>query len=109
MRFFILFRRLRAIIPMMKDKSVAWWKKAIIIAAVIYLVLPADLIPPIIPVFGFLDDVLIWAAILYFMGSELDKYMPQRNTSGKARKYKYKDTDVHEVSYSVSEEEEKDE
>ena len=104
-----LLRRIKYIIPMMKDKSVAWWKKAIIIAGVVYLVLPVDLIPPIIPVFGWLDDVIVWVAILYFMGSELDKYAPDYGPPTGKQKYDYKDTDVHEVNFSVSEEEESNE
>ena len=107
MRIMILLRRIRGIIPFMKDRSVKWWKKAIIIAALIYLVLPVDLIPPLIPVFGWLDDILIWAAILYFMGKELDKYVPGAKSSEK--KYRYKDTEVQEVQFTVSEEEEANE
>lgn len=97
----ILLRRIRGIIPMMKDKAVPWWKKAILIAAVIYLILPVDLIPPLIPVFGWFDDIIIWIAILYFMRTELDAHIPGRKTAGKDAKYNYDKEDVHEAHYSV--------
>ena len=104
MRILALFSRIKGIIPMFRDKEVKWWKKALIIAAIIYLVLPVDLIPPLVPVFGWLDDVLIWVALLYFMGQDLDKYVVQG--SGNAKKYKYKDSDVTEAEFTVNEEEE---
>ena len=102
MRIMALLARIKGIIPMLKDKEVAWWKKAILIAGFIYLLLPVDLIPPLVPVFGWLDDVLIWVAILYFMGKELDRYVPSRTGSNK--KYRYKDSDVTEADFTVHDE-----
>lgn len=102
MRIAALFSRIKGIIPMLKDKEVAWWKKAILIAGVIYLILPVDLIPPLVPVFGWLDDFLIWIAILYFMGKELDRYVPER--SGSRKKYRYNNSDVTEARFTVEEE-----
>ena len=99
MRIAALFSRIKGIIPMLKDKEVAWWKKAILILGFIYLILPVDLIPPLVPVFGWLDDFLIWVAILYFMGKELDRYVPERACSNK--KYRYKDSDVTEARFTV--------
>ena len=52
-----MLRRIKGIFPMIKDRKVAWWKKAIIIAALVYLFLPVDVIPPVIPVFGWADDL----------------------------------------------------
>ena len=105
MFFRMLLRRIRGIIPLMKDREVPWWKKAIFIAGVVYLVLPFDLIPPLIPVFGWLDDVALWVAILYFFGPELDRHMPENASQSRNKKYRYKDEDVHEVEYTVNEEE----
>ncbi len=102
---FMLFRRIRAIIPLMKDREVKWWKKAIFIIGIVYLLLPFELIPPLVPLFGWLDDVLLWIAILYFMGPELDRHMPESMARGSNKKYRYKDEDVHEVEFTVNEEE----
>ena len=106
MRILALLGRIKGIIPMFKDKEVKWWKKVLIIAAIIYLVLPVDLIPPIVPVFGWLDDIIIWIALLYFMGPDLDKYVVQK--SGNAKKYNYKDSDVTEAEFTVHDEEEEE-
>ena len=38
--------RLRAIVSMMKDKTVPLRKKALVVFGLIYLLLPVDLIPP---------------------------------------------------------------
>ena len=105
MFFRILLRRIRGIIPLMKDREVKWWKKAIFIVGVVYLLLPFDLIPPLIPVFGWLDDVALWVAILYFFGPELDRHMPENVAKARSKKYRYKDEDVHEVEFTVNEEE----
>ena len=107
MRLAAFFLRIKGIFPMLKDKNVAWWKKAILIAGMIYLVLPVDLIPPLVPVFGWLDDVLVWVAILYFMGKELDRYVPEK--TGGNKKYRYKDSDVTEAEFTVNKEEKEEE
>jgi uncharacterized membrane protein YkvA (DUF1232 family) len=105
--FRLLLRRIRGIIPMIKDKKVAWWKKAILIFGMVYLFLPADLIPPIVPVFGWFDDLAVWVAILYFMRTELDSHIPAAAAPG--GKYDVSNSDVHEAEYTVTEEEDQDE
>ena len=99
----LLLRRIRGIIPMMKDKSVPFWKKAILVAGIVYLLLPVDLIPPLVPVFGWLDDIIIWIAILYFLRTELDSHIPGRKMPSDGEKYNYSGDDVHEVDFSVIE------
>jgi len=108
MFFSKLWGRLKGIGPMIRDKEVPWWKKAVFIIGIVYLLLPVDLIPPLVPVFGWLDDVLLWVAIFYFLGPELDKYA-QAPRTGRRGKYRYKDSDVQEVDFTVTEEEEADE
>ncbi len=68
------WRRIKAIPLFMKDKRVALWKKLLIVLGIVYLVLPMDLIPPIIPVFGFMDDFILWLYLLYYLRDQLDKY-----------------------------------
>ena len=70
----LLLGRLKHIKNLLKDKEVAFWKKALVIFAIFYLFLPLDLIPPLIPVFGFLDDAVLWAGVLYLVWDELGKY-----------------------------------
>ena len=68
-----------------------------------------DVIPPVIPVFGWADDLAVWAALLYFMGDDLDAHIsaPAGYRTGK---YNYNAEDVHEADFTVveGEEEEKD-
>ena len=79
-------------------------EKGCLCSGVVYLLLPFDLIPPLVPVFGWLDDILLWVAILYFLGPELDKYAPETasGTDGRRKKYRYKDGDVQEVDFTIS-------
>ena len=70
----LLLGRLKHIKNLLKDKEVAFWKKVLVVFAIFYLFLPLDLIPPLIPVFGFLDDAVLWTGVLYLVWDELGKY-----------------------------------
>jgi uncharacterized membrane protein YkvA (DUF1232 family) len=58
----------------MKDPLVKWYRKAIVVAALIYFIVPIDTIPDITPLFGYLDDLGVIAALLKYLGSELIPY-----------------------------------
>jgi len=60
----------------MKDPFVKWYRKAIVVAALIYFIVPIDTIPDIIPLFGYLDDLGVITALLKYLGSELIGYYP---------------------------------
>lgn len=103
---YILKKRIFAIKPMMKDPAVSKWKKTLVIVGLIYLILPFDLIPPMIPVFGFLDDFVLWAFILSYLKDELDKYW---DSSPKGQDYasKFKKKNIIDnVEFTVEDEEE---
>ncbi len=82
----LLLARLKNIKNLLKDKSVAFWKKALVIFALVYLFLPLDLIPPLIPVFGFLDDALLWIGVLTLIWEELGKYGDPKDFSKREKK-----------------------
>lgn len=106
MQFFgfrVLIKRIKAIRFMMADKTVKWTKKALIIAGIVYLFLPFDVIPPVIFPFGFIDDIIVWALILWYLSSELDKYWIGEKPKDYSRKYRGK-TVVDDVEYNVDEE-----
>ena len=46
-------------IELLNDDNMKFSTKAIIVAAFAYLILPIDIIPDIVPVFGYLDDIAI--------------------------------------------------
>ena len=103
MQFFgfrVLIKRLKAIRFMMADKTVPLRKKALVIGGIIYLFLPIDLIPPIIFPFGILDDILVWALILWYLSSELDKYWIGEKPKDYSGKYRGKHV-VDDVEYNV--------
>jgi len=103
MQFFgfrVLIKRIKAIRFMMADKTVPLRKKALIVAGILYLFLPIDLIPPILFPFGILDDILVWALILWYLSSELDKYWIGEKPKDYSRKYRGKNV-VDDVEYDV--------
>ena len=61
----------------MKDPLVKWFRKAIVVAALIYFIVPIDTIPDITPLFGYLDDLGVITALLKYLGSELIGYYPE--------------------------------
>ncbi len=103
--FSFIVKRIKTIICMMKDKSVPKRKKALIVAGVIYLLLPIDLIPPIIPILGFLDDFILWLFILNHLREELNKYwVGDDNVKPTTKKYRGKNV-INDVNFEVCEEE----
>jgi uncharacterized membrane protein YkvA (DUF1232 family) len=49
----VLFKRL------LGDPRVEWWRKALLVAVIVYLASPIDLVPDFIPVAGQLDDAVL--------------------------------------------------
>ncbi|MGD8306282.1 MAG: YkvA family protein [Ignavibacteria bacterium] len=58
----------------MADDLVPWYRKAIVVMALVYFISPIDTIPDIAPFFGYLDDMGVIAALLKFLGSELTPF-----------------------------------
>ena len=98
----VLLKRIKAIRFFMKDKSVPWWKKGIIIFGIVYLFLPFDLIPPFIPVLGILDDLALWAVILWYLSKELDKYWYGEKPKDFSKNFGGKNV-VDDVEYEMDE------
>ena len=101
--FRFLLKRIRAIKEMMKDKTVPKRKKALVIFGLIYLVLPVDLIPPVLFPFGFLDDLVLWLFIIWHLSDILDTYWMGEKTEYYSKNFKSKNL-VEDVTYNVEEE-----
>jgi uncharacterized membrane protein YkvA (DUF1232 family) len=56
------------------DSTVGWQRKAVVAGALIYFIVPLDVIPDLAPLFGYMDDLGVIAATLKFLGSELIPY-----------------------------------
>lgn len=100
--FRFLFKRIRAIKEMMKDKTVPKRKKALVIFGLIYLFLPVDIIPPILFPFGFLDDLVLWLFIIWHLSDILDTYWMGEKTEDYSGKFKSKNL-VEDVTFDVDE------
>jgi uncharacterized membrane protein YkvA (DUF1232 family) len=61
----------------MKDPLVKWYRKAIVVAGLIYFIIPIDAVPDITPFFGYLDDLGVITALLKYLGHELIDYYPE--------------------------------
>jgi uncharacterized membrane protein YkvA (DUF1232 family) len=56
------------------DERVQWYRKSIVVGALIYFILPLDLVPDISPLVGYLDDLGVITAVLKYLGHELIPY-----------------------------------
>jgi uncharacterized membrane protein YkvA (DUF1232 family) len=65
---------IKALFYYMKDPYVAWHRKAIVVAGLIYFLVPIDAIPDFSPVVGFLDDLGVITSLLKYLGKELVPY-----------------------------------
>ncbi|BBA33187.1 uncharacterized protein sS8_1225 [Methylocaldum marinum] len=59
-------------------RDIAPWAIAAVAFGLLYLVNPVELIPDLIPVVGYLDDVAVMALILKLVKAELEKYAAWR-------------------------------
>lgn len=57
-----------------RDEQVAWYRKTIVVGALVYFVSPIDTIPDLTPLFGYLDDLGVITALLKYLGSEIIPY-----------------------------------
>lgn len=73
-RLFNLIGHLKALKNYMLDPNVKWYRKSVVVAALIYFVTPMDAVPDFTPVAGFLDDLGVIAAAVKFLGNEIRAY-----------------------------------
>ena len=55
-------------------REIPWWSISAVVAALIYVLSPIDLIPDFIPVIGFIDDAAVVAACLSLIRKDLEAY-----------------------------------
>jgi uncharacterized membrane protein YkvA (DUF1232 family) len=56
-----------------KSPLVPWWRKALVLVAAAYVVMPADLIPDVIPLLGWLDDVGVVGVVLTLLARDMKR------------------------------------
>ncbi len=104
--FRVLMSRIKAIKAMMMDKTVPKRKKALVIAGIIYLLLPVDLIPPVLFPISILDDIVLWIWIIWNLKDTLDQYWTGESEQDFSGNYRKEDM-VEGVEFTVDREEEK--
>ncbi|MDR2296502.1 MAG: DUF1232 domain-containing protein [Clostridiales Family XIII bacterium] len=86
----IIGRRIKAIRHMMADRTVPKRKKLLVVAGIVYLFLPFDIIPPVLFPFGWIDDLIIWLWIIWHLKDTLDVYWNGEKTVDLSGRYKGK-------------------
>ena len=104
--FRFIMNRIKAITSMMKDKTVPKRKKILVIFGIVYLLLPVDLIPPVLFPFGFLDDLVLWIWIIMHLKDTLDQYWNGEKPVDYSGHFKDKNL-VEGVDFEINEDAEK--
>ncbi len=94
-----LFKRIMAVPKMLKDPSVKFSHKLLIVAGVVYLFSPIDIVPDPILGFGLIDDAAVSVYIISTIKDELDKYILD-NKKVKVKKEKI----IDNVDYKIEDE-----
>lgn len=69
-----LAKHVLALFRYMTDESIPWYKKSVVVATLVYFIMPFDAIPDMLPLIGYLDDFGVIAAVLAFLGREIEPY-----------------------------------
>ncbi len=99
----VLMRRIKAIPPFLRDKTVPLRKKLIVVLGILYFLNPIDLIPAPILLFGIIDDLVIWIFIIYYLREELDKYWLGEKEVDPEEKFRGKKI-IDDVNFEVKDE-----
>lgn len=59
-----MLSRLKAVIALMRNPKVSRFPKFLVIAAILYLLMPLDVLPDAAPVIGWLDDIMFLVGAL---------------------------------------------
>lgn len=71
---FKILGHLKALRRYMMDSNVKWYRKSVVIAALLYFLTPVDAMPDFAPLLGYLDDIGVVAWTIKFLGDEITSY-----------------------------------
>ena len=71
---FKILSHLKALKKYMMDGDVRWYRKSVVIAALVYFITPIDAMPDFAPLIGYLDDIGVIAWTIKFLGNEINSY-----------------------------------
>jgi uncharacterized membrane protein YkvA (DUF1232 family) len=76
--------RVFALLPFIRDFPAAWrlvrdrqapiWSKALVVLSVLYVVWPLDLVPDVVPILSWVDDVGVVLVLRILLHREIEKY-----------------------------------
>lgn len=75
---------LRSTAAYLQDPEVRLWRKLVGAVGVLYAVWPLDVIPDVIPLVGWLDDVGVLSVVTWFVVREIRRH-GKRKRAGEAR------------------------
>ncbi len=101
--FRVILSRIKAIKTMMADKTVPKRKKLLVIIGVIYLLMPVDVLPVVLGPFALVDDLILWAWILWNLKDTLDAYWIGEKVDDFSKDFSGKNM-VEGVEFKVDEE-----
>ena len=73
--WFLLHNR-GTLIRMMRDRSIhmEWSSRAKILGALVYFLLPSDLVPDLLPLVGLADDTMVVGIVIKRLAHEIERY-----------------------------------
>jgi len=71
---FKILSHLKALKRYMMDRDVKWYRKSVVIAALVYFITPIDAMPDFAPLLGYLDDIGVIGWTIKFLGDEINSY-----------------------------------
>jgi uncharacterized membrane protein YkvA (DUF1232 family) len=69
---------IRRTLAFIGDPAVPTWRKLTGAVAAAYVILPIDLIPDFIPIFGWLDDLGVVGLVTWYMVRQINKHAEAR-------------------------------
>lgn len=101
--FRVILSRIKAIKTMMADKTVPKRKKLLVIIGVVYLLMPVDILPVVLGPFALVDDLILWAWILWNLKDTLDAYWIGEKVNDFSKDFSGKNM-VEGVEFKIDEE-----
>jgi len=79
-----LLKNVGLLFRMLGDKQfhMTWATRGMILAALVYFVLPTDATPDFIPLIGYLDDTMIVGFVIKRLATEIERYRGYREDRG---------------------------